>query len=224
MAIHVVCTKCTKRFQVDDIHAGKTGPCPNCQHPIKIPALDDQVVIHEPENLGPKDSSGRPVLKPIARQDLVVTKLQWILIAASIVAVLVASVLLRGSLEPAGEHWKLLGLGSLVLGFPLSLAGYSFLRDDELEAYQGKELWTRCLICSVVYTCIWALYAWTPQYFYIDDLEALHVAIFLVPFCATAAIAPLAAFGLDYTFSLVHCGFFIVSTALLAYISDIPLY
>ena len=53
MPINVVCTGCRKRFQVADAHAGKTGPCPSCQKPIKIPRPEDEVVIQEPENFGP---------------------------------------------------------------------------------------------------------------------------------------------------------------------------
>ncbi|MCP4813408.1 MAG: hypothetical protein GY888_12930 [Planctomycetaceae bacterium] len=224
MAIHVVCISCKKRFQVDDVHAGKTGPCPNCKKPIEIPRPEDAVVIHEPENLGPKDSSGRPVLKPIARQDTQVSPLQWILMLGSVAGVLLLCFFLRGTLQTPSDHLLLLGFGSLLLGVPLSLAGYSFLRDHELEAYHGSALWIRCAVCSVVYTLIWGLYAWTPQFFYIDDLEAIHVAIFLLPLCFTASIAPLAAFDLDYLFSFVHCVFFMVATSILAKILGIPLY
>ena len=224
MAIHVVCTSCTKRFQVDDVHAGKTGPCPNCKKPIQIPLPEDQVVIHEPENLGPKDSGGRPVLKPIAWQDTQVSPLQWVLMLGSVVGILVLSFVLRGSVQDPSEHLPLLAFGSLLLGFPLSLAGYSFLRDHELEAYQGRSLWIRCAVCAIVYTFIWGLYSWTPQFFYIDDLEAIHVAIFLLPLCCAAAIAPFAAFDLDYLFSIIHCVLFLVATAILAKIIGIPLY
>jgi hypothetical protein len=224
MAIQVVCVSCKKRFQVDDVHAGKTGPCPNCKRPIEIPRPEDAVVIHEPENLGPKDSSGRPVLKPIARQDTHVSPLQWILMLGSLAGVLILSFCLRGTLQEPSGNRLLLGCGSLLLGFPLSLAGYSFLRDHELEAYRGTTLWIRCGVCSLVYTLIWGLYAWTPKFFYIDDLEAIHVAIFLLPLSCTASIAPLAAFDLDYLFSFIHCVLFLVATTILARIIGIPLY
>ena len=59
---------------------------------------------------------------------------------------------------------------------------------------------------------------------YIDDIEAIHVAFFLVPFCCMAAIAPLATLDLDYTFALIHCGLFVITTALLGQIIGIPLY
>ena len=36
-----------------------------------------------------------------------------------------------------------LGIGAVLLAPPLVLAGYSFLRDDELEPYSGRALWIR---------------------------------------------------------------------------------
>jgi hypothetical protein len=224
MPIQVVCTGCRKRFQVDEVHAGKTGPCPSCKKPIKIPRPEDEVKIHEPENFGPTGTGGRPVLKPVARQDTHVSAVQWILIATGLIAVIAAAMLLRGKITEPTEHVALIALGLLVVGFPTSLAGYSFLRDAELEAYQGRSLFLRVGICTLVYLSIWALYAWTPQYFYIDDIEALHVAFFLIPFCCMAAIAPLAALDLDYTFALIHCGLFVITTALLGQFIGIPLY
>ena len=224
MPIHVVCTGCRKRFQVADAHAGKTGPCPSCQKPIKIPRPEDEVVIQEPENFGPAGTSGRPVLKPVARTDTQLSLLQWILIATGVVAVLVTAFVLRGRLGEPAEHVWLLAAGSLLVGFPVCIAGYSFLHDAELEAYQGKSLFLRTAICALVYTAIWGLYAWTPQMFYIEDIEAIHVPFFLVPFCCMAAIVPLATLDLDYTFSLIHCGLFVVTTALLGTIIGITLY
>ena len=224
MPINVVCTGCMKRFQVADAHAGKTGPCPSCQKPINIPRPEDEVVIQEPENFGPTGTSGRQVLKPVAREDTQLSVLQWILIAAGVVAVVVTAFVLRGRLGEPGEYVWLLAAGSLLVGFPVSIAGYSFLRDAELESYQGTSLFLRAAICALVYTAIWGLYAWTPQFFYIEDIEAIHAAFFLVPFCCIAAIAPLVTFDLDYTFALIHCGLFVITTALLGNIIGITLY
>jgi len=224
MPINVVCTGCRKRFQVAEVHAGKTGPCPNCKKPIKIPRPEDEVKIHEPENYGPTGTAGRPVLKPVARQDTQVSKLQWTLIATGVIAVVGTAFFLRGKIADPADNVVLLAVGILLIGFPTSLAGYSFLRDAELEAYRGRSLFLRAGICTVVYLAIWGLYAWTPAYFYIDDIEAIHVAFFLTPFCCLAAIAPLATFDLDYTFALVHCGLFVITTALLGQIIGIPLY
>ena len=221
MAIQVVCRGCKKRFQVDDIHAGKTGACPNCQKPIEIPRPEDAVVIHEPENFGPKGAAGRPVLKPVPRTDATVTRLQWILLAVAVAGVLVLAITLRNTLENPLEHDWVLALGSLVLGFPLAIGAYFILRDDELEGYRGRPLLLRGLVCSFAYTGIWALYPWAAAFFYADTIELWHAVFLLLPILCCVAIIPFAAFELDYTSALVHVGFFVVVTALLAIIMGI---
>ncbi len=88
MAIVVVCPSCHARFQVSEKFAGKQGPCPKCKGLINIPALEDEVKIHAPEEFGgSKDAKGRPVLKPIARVE---TKVQPVLLVGVLVAVLLA--------------------------------------------------------------------------------------------------------------------------------------
>ena len=68
MPIKVICPGCTKRFTVSEKFAGQKGPCPHCKAEIKIPEVaEEEVVIHAPENFGPKDAGGRAVLKPIER-------------------------------------------------------------------------------------------------------------------------------------------------------------
>ena len=62
--------------------------------------------------------------------------------------VLVAAWILR-SLDQVSPWIK--GLGALVLAPPLVLAGYTFLRDDELEPYRGRELGLRVAACGL--TC-----------------------------------------------------------------------
>ena len=59
--------------------------------------------------------------------------------------VLIVALLLRGldTIPP----W-VLGLGAFAVAPPLVWAGYSFLRDDELEPHRGKSLVLRVLICS----------------------------------------------------------------------------
>ncbi|QGJ72324.1 Hypothetical protein PBC10988_40420 [Planctomycetales bacterium 10988] len=41
MAIRVVCDSCRSRFEVDDRHAGKKGPCPKCGKVIQIPTANE---------------------------------------------------------------------------------------------------------------------------------------------------------------------------------------
>ena len=60
MAIAVICPSCKSRFSVSDQFAGRTGPCPKCKKPIKIPAVTaEAVVIHEPEAQSQAPREGR---------------------------------------------------------------------------------------------------------------------------------------------------------------------
>ncbi len=92
MAILVVCPSCRARFQVSEKFAGKQGPCPKCKGVINIPALDEQVKIHEPEQFaeGGKDAKGRAVLKPVARVE---TKVQPVMVVGMVGAALMAFVI-----------------------------------------------------------------------------------------------------------------------------------
>src|SRR6185436_17408582 len=69
MPISVVCPGCKKRFSVSEKFAGQKGPCPSCKAVIQIPDKAEEVVIHAPEEAGPKDSKGKTVLKPILREE-----------------------------------------------------------------------------------------------------------------------------------------------------------
>ncbi len=46
--------------------------------------------------------------------------------------------------------------GLLVISPVLVLAAYTFLRDDELEPYRGRELYIRITTCAAVYLILWA--------------------------------------------------------------------
>ena len=105
--------------------------------------------------MGGKDSKGRPVLKPIARED---TKLNVNVVVAIVAGSLVTLGLAwlvgkaaRTSGETTGISPVILGGGALLLALPLVVAGYSFLRTEEIEPFRGTELWIRSAICAVLY-------------------------------------------------------------------------
>src|SRR5262245_26513069 len=146
MAIAVTCASCKTRFQVSEKFAGKSGPCPKCKAIIKVPEKKDEVVIHAPEVTGPKDSKGVAVLKPLTRTEARISTTQIIVIVASIVVVLVIAGVLRT--QPKNVQQLAATLGAILLGPPLAFAGYTFLRDDELEPYRGREMLLRSLACG----------------------------------------------------------------------------
>src|SRR5262245_50926663 len=140
MAIDVTCAACKTRFQVSEKFAGKSGPCPKCKATIKIPDKSQEVVIHAPEATGPKTATGQPVFKPIARTEVKLQTPQIVAIVGSILLVLILAFVLRMQF-PGGKVPQLVTiLGSILLGPALAFAGYTFLRDDELEPYRGKEV------------------------------------------------------------------------------------
>src|SRR3990172_1584919 len=155
MAINVICHGCHARFTVSDQYAGKQGPCPKCKGVISIPKLEDQVVIHSEEHseAGAIGTGGRHVLKTYIRQE---TKFQPLVFATVIGVVLVGlliSLVLRGI--EGQPNWLVLSFGALLTGPPLAWAGYTFLRDDELEPYGGTGLIIRVLACGTVYALLW---------------------------------------------------------------------
>jgi len=221
MAIDVTCVKCHTRFQVSDKFAGKSGPCPKCKTIIKVPEKKDEVVIHAPETTGPKDSKGVAVLKPLARTDTKISRTQIIVIVASVVVVLIAAGVLRGQAKNMQQLAAM--LGAVLLGPPLAFAGYTFLRDDELEPYRGREVLLRSLACGLAYAAIWGAYWLVFAYWY--DFKPLKtepnwvIVGGAVPvMAAIGAVAAQASFELELATGALHYALYIVSTVLLRFI------
>src|SRR5947207_2865914 len=170
MPIQVTCPGCMKRFAVADKFAGQKGPCPKCKVIITIPKKEDEVIIHAPDHseTGAVDASGRNVLKAYKRKD---TRFQPLIFTAVIGAVLVAllvALVIRSAGSP--ELW-LKALAAIVLGPPLAWAGYTFLRDPELEAHQGTGLMIRSMACGLVYALLWGLFWFLGDRFFGDDMK-----------------------------------------------------
>lgn len=220
MSIPVVCSGCQKRFNVDDKHAGKKGPCPNCKTIITIPTpLKDEVKVHVPEEFqsGGKDAKGRAVLKPVARKDARFRPRTAAAIVAAAAVVVGGAFLARG--WETGAKYGLIALGLAAITPPLVVAGYSFLRDDELEAYTGKSLWLRAVVCAAVYALLWACY-WPVSGTLTGELwQWLVVAPLFVAFGALASFATL---DLEPTNAAIHYGFFLAVTLLLRWAIGLP--
>src|SRR5262245_16222518 len=95
MPIQVTCPGCHKRFTVSDKSAGQKGPCPKCKTVIQIPDKSEEVVIHAPEDFGPKDAKGTAVLKPITRSEAKFSTTAAVLIGVAVVAILVVAIIFR---------------------------------------------------------------------------------------------------------------------------------
>jgi len=163
MPLNIVCPGCKKRFTVSEKFAGQKGPCPKCKTEITIPALEDQVVVHAPEDAGPKDSTGRSVSRPILREETRFSPKIAAGIGAAIVVVVVLAFLVRRGPDDPPVFWMIPAFGALALAPPLALGGYTFLRNDDLEGYTGRELLVRVLSCGAAYAFLWAAY-WFCSY------------------------------------------------------------
>lgn len=224
MPIHVVCPGCHARFKVGDQHAGKTGACPKCKGPIQIPAAGDDVVIHEPElEAGAKDAKGRSVLKPIRRKE---TKFQLnaaLIVGGAAILTIAIAFLIGRSKDDLGEQtltYILMG-GAVVLGPALAYAGYFFLRDDELAAFQGTDLLVRSVGCGLAYAAMWGLYWYLGYQVFGSDaynkegLELFQVGILAAVAIALGTGAAFVAFDFEPITGFFHFALFFGTTILL---------
>jgi hypothetical protein len=230
MPIHVICPGCHARFKVGDQHAGKSGNCPKCKGPIQIPALADEVVIHEPESeAGAKNAQGRNVLKPIKRKE---TKFRLntalVIGGAAALTFAMAFILGRQQLSPSNE-FIVLAVGAVLLGPPLAYAGYSFLRDDEQGAYVGKDLLIRALACGLVYALTWGIYWFVGnQVFERDAYAAAELELFQVGILAAIAMGigtftAFVSFDFEPLVGFFHYALFFGLTVLLRATMTLPL-
>lgn len=222
MPISVVCGGCKTRFEVSEKFAGKQGPCPKCKAVIKIPEVAAaEVKIHAPEEFasGGKDQKGRAITKPIPRVD---AKVKSNVVAAIIVgSVMALAVALVG--RSLGESAKLglIAAGLLLIGPPLSVGGYFFLRNDELEPYSGKELWIRASLCGLGYAVLWGVY-WYLGYQAGIPNEMFHWVFIAPAFVAAGGGLAMAAFDLEFGSGALHYSFYIVVTLLLRFAIGLP--
>ena len=223
MPISVTCPGCLSRFTVSDKYAGKKGPCPKCKKDLIVPDKSQEVVIHAPE-IGPKDSKGVSVLKPLKRAEFKLSTRE--IIVGSVLAVLSLGLAVFARVGFAEPPVLLCALGVVGLAFPLAWVGYSFFHDDELEEYSGKERATRVGICALVFAVTWGLYWFLAYYFgnkTLSDVDSIQFAIFLGVIFVVGSLGSLAAMDLDFGQALLHFSMYFAATFLLAVIAGVQL-
>ena len=228
MPIQVVCPNCKKRFSVSEKYAGQKGPCPSCKGVIEIPAAPaEEVVIHAPEGTGPKDSKGVAILKPIARQETEFDPKVAIAIGGAVLAIFVAAWIVGSSYkpttkgQPSNVPFVLKALAAIALAPPLAFAGYTFLRNDELEPFRGKELWIRVLICGAVYAALWGIYGMAPSVLGLKSgFDTFQLIYVVPPFLLVGAFAALLSLDLEFLTGAVHYGFYLIVTVLLRFVAQ----
>ncbi len=220
-----------KRFSVADKFAGQKGPCPKCKTVILIPKKEDEVIIHAPEHseAGAVGAGGRHALKTFKRTD---TKFQPLVFTAVVAAVLVAllvALVLRSSAHGKVDFW-FLAAGAIVLGPPLAWAGYTFLRDPELDSYKGTSLVLRSVICGLVYALLWGVFCFlgwkifglgttaAPKH----GLEIWQMVVLIVPVFGAGTLAAYASFDLDPGSAFFNCAMYFAVTVILRLVASLP--
>jgi hypothetical protein len=205
MPILVVCTKCRKSFNVSEKFAGRTGPCPACKAPIKVPEKAVEVTVHAPAEFasGGRSITGQLITKPIARKAVRVKPAIVAAIVVGSLAVLIVTWVL-GRADLFKNLWAC-GVGVLVISPPLVFAPYTFLREEELEPYRGRELWIRTGICALAYAILWAVFCYL-----LNEMGAeLYLwAIFAPPVFLLGAGASLVTLDLDFGNAFFHFAFY----------------
>jgi hypothetical protein len=213
-------------FKVSDKFAGKTGPCPSCKRPLRVPTKAEEVTIDAPEEFagGGKSTSGQLITKPIARINAKFRPLTTAIIVASVAAALVAT-WLGGRAGLFGEDRSFQriiasALGLLIISPPLVLAAYEVLRDDELEPYRGKSLYLRTAGCSLAYTALWGVFSLLVFKGWVTG--ELWNWLFVLPgLAALGGGAALAALDLDYGDGVFHYGFYLLVTVILRWVAGL---
>jgi hypothetical protein len=226
MPIQVTCPGCLKRFSVADKFAGQKGPCPKCKEIITIPKKEDEIVIHAPDHseAGAIGVGGRHVLKTFKRRDTKFLPLVFTSVVGAVLMALLIALVIRSQGSP--ETW-LKALAAIVLGPPLAWAGYTFLRDPELEAYVGTPLIIRSTACGLVYALLWAVFTFLGYRFFGVDamtkgLEIWQMVVLIVPVFAAGTLSAFASFDLDPGSAFFHCAMYFAVTVMLRLVAALP--
>jgi hypothetical protein len=112
--------------------------------------------------------------------------------------------------------WFILAAGALVVGVPLSVAGYGFLRNDELEPHSGVALWVRGLIFSAIGMALWlAYYGLVPPAFRALQADPMFGVLTLIPFVAVGCGLSLVTFDLDLGNAAMHFVMYLIACIVL---------
>lgn len=223
MAIIVTCPGCRKSFTVRDEFGGRTGPCPKCKTPIKIPLASQTVKVHGGESFsdGGRSTSGELVLKPIKRTDAVFNPTLATGISVGSVCLLALTWLLRSVIQNS----TLFAAGALLVLSPmLACAPYPFLRNQEdLAPLKGKSLYLRSFLCGICYSLLVCGYYATMTYVGVG--ENIWIGIMLgVPFFVVGLLLGIAFFNLPWSDALIHFIFFIGVVIILRMVAGMPFF
>ena len=221
MAISVVCTQCQARFNVSDKFAGQTGPCPKCKHPIKIPKATGDVTIHEPSKPVESSQSGHMPTAPIVFEEESFSPISiTILLVTGVLALLAAYASGKVFSADSGEPsipFLLQALTAFFVAIPCAKAGYTVMRDKELEPYKGRPLTVRVLVCSMVYAALWYVRGTIG----IENPEIWQWTFLAPLFLFTGGLAAVLSFDIDWGVGVSHYSFYVILIALMRYLAGL---
>jgi len=221
MPIQVVCPGCKGRFTVSDQFAGRTGPCPKCKQPIKVPTPAAQsVTIHEPE--APATTSagtGRVPTAPLKSTERPVSSLMFWLVGAGAVACVVLALLARVAWRPGEAPVWFLAAAAVALAGPCVAIGYRLVRDRELEPWKGRAFAVRAAICALVYAGLWGVRGFVPAEMTTEMWQWLYVAPI---FFGIGALGAFASLDLEWGSAVAHFSLYVLVTAFLRWLAGFP--
>jgi len=218
MSILVVCPGCHKSFRVDDKFAGKSGPCPKCKHKIEIPDLKEEVQVHAPKEFegGGRSASGKLITKPVSRQKVRLTPVSIAIIVAVSLTIVAVSWAAGGVVA---ENLIVRGAALLLVSPVLVWAAYWFLRNEDLEPYQGGSLYLRTAICGAVYAALWGVYSYVAGIVLSPEPELWQWMFIGPPLLALGAAVPMVSLDLDYGNGFFHYVFYVLITVVLGWLA-----
>ncbi|MBI1900876.1 MAG: hypothetical protein HYS13_07165 [Planctomycetia bacterium] len=232
MPIAVICPGCKASFRVSDRFAGKTGPCPKCKTPIQIPeAAKDEVVIHAPD-VGPKDSKGRAITRPLGRPIERIPLQVKVALGAGIPLALVSAWILGKTALLQDAVVAVIAL--VVVSPPIVWVAYRLQRGDDFNAFYGKALLLRTVICAVAYAGLWVGFHLIPPEFLVDvvgtsskeppPLSMWKWMLIVPPFVIAGSLIALGCFDLDFGQGFLHFACYLLMTGVLIWAANMPLY
>ncbi len=223
MSIRVTCPGCRTRFNVSDQFAGREGPCPKCKAKIHIPDKSEEVVIHGPSPTASKESKGAAISKPIFRQEMVISPVLWTVIVGVIITLFALALVLRFQIADKVNFplWMLI-VGSLIVAVPAVYAAYGMLRDSDLGAFFGKDLWIRICICAAFYAALWLAMP-TAQYV-LHGYDTLTWSLAMAAMIGIGGAVAMSVLDFDYIVGVLHYGMYLGCTLLLRWVTGVGVF
>jgi hypothetical protein len=188
----------------------------------------DEVIVHARDHseAGAVGVGGRHALKTYRRQDTKFKPLIFSAVAGFVLLAVLVAIVIRTSGTP--PHILLLALAAAALGPPCAWAGYTFLRDAELEPYKGKSLAIRTVICGLIFALMWGVYwfvgtQWGGPDAFAKGLEIYQLVVLGAIPLGIGTFASFVSLDLEPINAFLHCAMYFAVTVLLRWVADMQL-